>query len=442
MSLLTTEQIVALAPDDASVKAARGLARPGKWASLGQNDHALWGECQGSARYQVCVDPGEPAFKCTCPSRKFPCKHTLGLLLIAASQPEAVRADAPPDWLNEWLAKRAQSAKRKAARTGADTDLDPEQQAKRAIAKDKRVAERQRKVEGGLDELERWLRDLARQGLAHAQQQPARYWDDMAARLVDAQAPGLARWLRDLASIPASGEGWAERLLAQLGLLYLLLEAYRRRATLPESLQADIYSRIGWNWQEGDLPAEAWVRDRWFMLGQRSYEEEQLRVRRAWLWGRETGRLALVLDFAYQSQPMSPIAAPGTWLEAELGFFPSHYPQRALLRNPVMIEAQGMPPVLADGAALLEAYAEALARQPWLGTLPVALTAVTPIWSGADVKWLRDQEKNRFPVHPGFRESGRLLALSGGAPLTVFGEWNGRQIWPLSVWMDARFAAF
>ncbi len=197
MSAWTTEQVVALAPDEASVKAARGLTHPGKWATLGQNDHALWGECRGSGSqpYQVGVEASEPAFKCTCPSRKFPCKHALGLLLLVASQPNALPAGEPPAWLSEWLAKREQTAQRKVARP-TDTDLDPEQQAKRAAAKDKRGAERQRKVEAGLEELERWLRDLVRQGLAHAQKQPARYWDAMAARLVDAQAPGLARWLR------------------------------------------------------------------------------------------------------------------------------------------------------------------------------------------------------------------------------------------------------
>ncbi|MCB1769707.1 MAG: SWIM zinc finger family protein [Candidatus Competibacteraceae bacterium] len=442
MLTLTTEQIVAFAPDDASVKAARGLARPGKWAALGQNNRALWGECKGSALYQVCVDLAEPAFKCTCPSRKFPCKHALGLLLMASGQPETVQPGEPPDWLNEWLAKREQSAKRKAARASPDTDLDPEQQAKRAAAKDKRTTERQRKVDAGLEELERWLRDLARQGLAHVQQQPARYWDGMAARLVDAQAPGLARWLRNMASIPSSGEGWSERLLAELGSLYLLLEGYRRLESLPEPLQADIRSRIGWNWQESDLPADAWVRDCWLMIGQRSYEEEQLRVRHAWLWGRECGRLALALDFAYQNQPMPPIAAPGTWIEAELGFFPSHCPQRALLRNPVLIEAQGKPPALADGATLLEAYSAALAQQPWLSILPAVLADVMPVRGDADHWWLRDQAANRLPVNPGFSEGWRLLALGGGMPLTVFGEWNGEQLWPLGAWTEKRFAAF
>lgn len=440
----TTEQIIALAPDDASLKAARSVARPGKWLVLGQNDHALWGEFQGSggAPYQIGIDPSETAFKCSCPSRKFPCKHALGLLLLAMGQPDAVPVGEPPAWLTEWQAKREQNAQRKSARANAETELDPEQQAKRAAARDKRSAERQRKVEAGLEELERWLRDLIRQGLAHAQKQPARYWDAMAARLVDAQAPGLARWVREMASMPASGEGWSERLLARLGLLQLLLEGYRRLDSLPEPLQADIRSRIGWTWQEVDLPTESWMRDRWLVVGQRAYQEDAMRVRRAWLWGRHSRRWALVLDFAHQSQPMPPLPAPGTWLEAELGFFPGQYPLRALLRNSTPVEDRAMPPTLADGAVLLKEYAEALAQQPWLEIQPAILAETMPVRGEANAWLLRDAGAHLLPCHPGFTDPWRLLALSGGQPLMVFGEWNGGQFWPLSAWRGEEFTAF
>ncbi|MFO1371970.1 MAG: SWIM zinc finger family protein [Candidatus Competibacteraceae bacterium] len=440
----TTEQVIAFAPDEPSTKAARGLAQLGKWVTAGQDDHALWGECRGSGStpYQVSVERSEPAFKCTCPSRKFPCKHALGLLLLTAGQPDAVPVTEPPAWLSEWLVKRAQSAHRKFARSATEADLDLEQQAKRAAAKDRRAAERQRKVAAGLVELECWLRDLVRQGLAHVQKQPARYWDTMAARLVDAQAPGLARWLREMASIPASGEGWSERLLARLGLLYLLLEGYRRLDRLPEPLQADIRSTIGWTWQEADLPNETWIRDHWLMLGQWAYEEDHLRVRRSWLWGRTCGRLALVLDFAYQGQPLPVIGAPGVWQEAELGFFPSQYPLRALLRNAVTATAQGTPPAYANGAALLTAYAEALARQPWLDTLPAALAEVVPVCGKADTWFLRDASAQLLQINPRFGDGWQLLAYSGGVSLTVFGEWNGQQFWPLSAWNGARFATF
>ena len=70
--------------DTASAKAAKGLVVPAKWPTLGASEAALWGECQGSGSkpYQVQIDPSEPAFRCTCPSRKFPCKHGLALMLL------------------------------------------------------------------------------------------------------------------------------------------------------------------------------------------------------------------------------------------------------------------------------------------------------------------------------------------------------------------------
>ena len=49
--------MLALAPDDSSRKAARGLAKPGPWSELGSTDALVWGKCQGSGKtpYQVIV---------------------------------------------------------------------------------------------------------------------------------------------------------------------------------------------------------------------------------------------------------------------------------------------------------------------------------------------------------------------------------------------------
>lgn len=67
----------------------------------------------------------------------------------------------------------------------------------------------------------------------------------------DAQAPGVARQLREMASIPHSGAGWQERLLEKLGRLYLLLEGFKRLDTLPSATQADIKTLVGWTHQIG-----------------------------------------------------------------------------------------------------------------------------------------------------------------------------------------------
>ena len=90
MPTYTAAQIAQLAPDAASNKAAAALGA-NKWPLLEKQGNALWGHCQGSGKnpYQTAVDlSAEPAFKCSCPSRKFPCKHGLALLLRYAENPE------------------------------------------------------------------------------------------------------------------------------------------------------------------------------------------------------------------------------------------------------------------------------------------------------------------------------------------------------------------
>jgi uncharacterized Zn finger protein len=77
--------VAGLAPDDKAVAAGRRLASSAHWQGLGRSGRALWGECKGSRRYQTRVDLSDLAARCSCPSRKLPCKHTLGLLFLAAA---------------------------------------------------------------------------------------------------------------------------------------------------------------------------------------------------------------------------------------------------------------------------------------------------------------------------------------------------------------------
>ncbi|MCB1639563.1 MAG: SWIM zinc finger family protein, partial [Thiothrix sp.] len=92
MTIWTTEHVAALAPDAASLKAGEKLGQPQRWQTLGQADGVVWGEIRGSGKnpYQTIIVPAEPVFKCSCPSRKFPCKHGLGLALVLAASPDTL----------------------------------------------------------------------------------------------------------------------------------------------------------------------------------------------------------------------------------------------------------------------------------------------------------------------------------------------------------------
>ncbi|MCC7361839.1 MAG: SWIM zinc finger family protein [Anaerolineales bacterium] len=429
---LTSEQVLALAPDTSSAQAARGLAVPHQWVSLNHMSQAVWGECRGSgaAPYQVLAAPDGRASRCTCPSRKRPCKHALALLLLAAAEPPPLISAAPPEWVRAWLAERARHEP--AAVSTPKPAPDPEAQARRAAA---RAAEREAKVAAGVEELRLWLADLVRRGLAAAQGQPPRFWDGMAARLVDAQAPGLARRVRELGGLAASGAGWPERLTDRLGRLHLLLEAYGRVTDLSPDLQADVRAAVGWTVSQEALLAEAGARDEWQVLGRRVEADDQLRTQRTWLWGRATGQAALVLTFAAQGQPLEVNFAPGTALAGEVVFFPSALPQRGLLKPGAALRAFGAWPGYASLAEAARAYGRALARQPWLERTLAPLWAVTPVRvEGA--WWLRDVAGHGWPLAAGFEAAWQLLGLSGGAPLPVCGEWDGEAFWPLSAWAE------
>jgi SWIM zinc finger len=437
----TTQQILALAPDTGSAKAGQGLATARKWLTLGTDGQTAWGLCQGSGKdpYQTLINLTEPAFRCSCPSRKFPCKHALGLFLLLASSAAAFKEKKPPDWAGEWLASRAkraqQRSEKQAKAESGEKIVDEAAQAKRA-------ASREAKVTAGLRELELWLRDITRGGLAAVQSQPLQFWERTAARLVDAQASGAARLTREMAGIPASGEGWESRLLERMSRLYLLIEGFKRVNDLPPATQSDIRASIGWTQNQEDLSREAGVRDRWLVLGQRVVEEDRLRAQRIWLWGEQSGRAALILHFAHGHQPLDVSFTTGAVIEAELAFFPSGYPLRAIVKQRLGAAA---PTGRISGCAKIadahEAFVGAIAANPWLEIFPMLLVNVTPFRRGEG--WsVRDAEGRALNLAPGFDFGWMMLALSGGHEIDVFGEWDGDHLWPLSAFCENRFVKF
>ncbi|WP_433517583.1 SWIM zinc finger family protein [Nonomuraea sp. CA-143628] len=458
------DQVLALAPDASSQKAAQGVAAPGKWSLRGTTDDVLFGECKGSGAtpYMACVDLSEPAYRCSCPSRKFPCKHALGLLLMWSAD-GVPAADSLPPWAAEWIAMRTERAAKAAAkleaaraRAAEEAESDPEladwpdsdptpnagSSADPSTASDLGTgldegslsegvsgtasstgmglgggsgseggsgtasgmglgggpgtisgtdsgaasgpdgglgsdsglasgagtasglgveggrssglaagdgsglgsgasstgrsgggrgagfeSVRHARVSAGLAELERWLADQVRQGLAGTD---ADEWDDLAKRLVDAQAPGVANTLSRLREVRMADD-WPSRLLAEYSLINLLAVAYRRRAELPGPLRQTVLIRAGFPVAREDVLVRPVVRDRWHVVGRRDEEHDRLTARRVWLRGHDTGRAALILSFAASGQPLDASLVTGTTIDADVAFYPGAAPLRALV---------------------------------------------------------------------------------------------------------------
>ncbi len=441
---LTTEQILALAPDPASAKAGTELADARSWQDLGRSSAALWGQYLGrSALYKVRVDLKDATASCSCPSRKFPCKHGLGLMLLAAQRPGALPDSPAPPWVAEWLAKRESALARREARAdsaAAEPASEDPAAAKRRQAQAERTASaRERKVASGLATLDIWLDDLVRNGLAGLETKPARFWEDQAARMVDAQSPGVAARMRALAALPNATPDWPDRLLAELGRLALLSEAYAAIDALDQPLADEVRTLIGWTLKEEEVVerGEA-IEDDWIVLGERTTSEDRLRVRCTWLLGAETRRTALALQYATSMAGFSESFVAGTAQRATVVYWPGTHPRRALVRERSGRHREWQQPLPGAGtiADLLQSVAAALACQPWLDRFPSLLGDVVPVL--VNDRWLvQDANGDALALVSG--DHWMLLALSGGSPVELAGEWDGRALRPFGVVTGGRY---
>ncbi|MFF2863429.1 SWIM zinc finger family protein [Streptomyces rubiginosohelvolus] len=445
----SVEQVLALAPDAASRKAGTRLGAAGPWSGTGSDaSGAVWGLCKGSGStpYRTVVDTTGPAYACSCPSRKFPCKHALGLLLLRVSDDGAFRPAEPADWAEEWLAgRRARAARESSPAAGGDSARGPADPA----AARKRAERRAERVTGGAQELEQRLGDLLRGGLAATDRSGYGLWEETAARMVDAQAPGLAARVRELGAITGSGSGWPVRLLEECGLLHLLDTAWLGRDRLPDPLAATVRTRVGLP-QSAEGPP---VRDQWLVLAQYDTPDGKIVARRIWLYGRGSGRTALLLSFGAAGRSPAQALPVGATIDAELTPYPGGGQLRAELSEQFgATTASGPPPGIAAAAAPA-VYGNALRDDPWLDAWPVTLRDVIPVPSKDGWQLADAHADAHAEAHAGTRTDARagsalpiapaalsrpglwkLVALSGGGPVTVFGEIGHRGFDPFAAW--------
>src|SRR5215813_6306558 len=355
---LTLERIEALAPDQASLAAARKLLKPASWPTLAEGEGLVWGECQGSGAtpYRVAVNEADAGYKCTCPSRKFPCKHTLALMWMRADRPTTFAPAPVPEWVKDWLSRRRGTSSTKdkpgdeskpksrpsirlteTSETEAVTDAKAEQRA--AAARERNRLDREAAVLGGLEDLDLWLLDQVQQGMANFVAQAAQSCRTISQRLIDAKAPGLAGRLdvlpTRLFTLPDPIRPLAA--IRELGQIHLISQAYRRAPQLPDLLAADARQAVGWSVARETLLTDSdalRVDGKWRVFAViTEAQPDRLRRVETWLW-RESGTdqspsSAVLIDFV----PLAGGAATGGYLvgdrvEAELCFYHSSVPLR------------------------------------------------------------------------------------------------------------------
>lgn len=428
----TRTQVEQFAPDEKSVKAALKLARPAPWSDTGSTDTLVWGKCQGSGKtpYQVSVDLTGPAAKCTCPSRKFPCKHGIALLMLWVDGDGAIaEASEAADFASDWADGRADRAAKKQAKTDAPAEpVDP-------VAAAKRLEKRVLLMTAGAAEFETWLTDLYRNGFAASRQQAYSFWEAPAARLLDSQLPGLAQRVRD---IPARlhGDDWADVLLTETGRMYAAVRAWQRRDQLDEADLANLRVFLGWSVASDEVRAGDAVTDTWIVQGLHRTDDGRLKSQRTWLRGATSGQLAVLLDFAAGGAFLESGHVVGSAVSAPLSFYPGSGIRRALFADGPTATAADVPANLMTPLTITDAMSEVAAQiaiNPFVDEHPVCLAANVTIID--DVPAVVDVDGSMLPLVADY-EPWNLLARVGATAVPVFGEVTDGRFRPLTVELD------
>jgi SWIM zinc finger len=263
----------AAAPNVDAAKNGRALVLKGKFLKLHTSEDGtlLFGHCQGSGKdpYLCSSDfavPEAPVHRCNCPSRQFPCKHSLGLMYAFVQGKKFTAAEVPTDL----AAKREKSQAR--------VEKKKEEADKPKVVNKAALAKKIKAQLDGIDLLEKLTLDLVRLGIGNVNAKSAREIEEQAKQLGNAYLPGAQAALHNFTKLFYGDAELAEErsakereavyseALDQLGRLSSLVKQGRayllKRLEDPElkpETETAIAAWLGHAWQLAELKAAGLV---------------------------------------------------------------------------------------------------------------------------------------------------------------------------------------
>ena len=427
----TNNQIDGLAPDPASIKAGKSLANISKWKNIGFSDIALWGECQGSGAnpYKSQIDSREFVFKCSCPSRKFPCKHGLGLMYLFVASKNSFGNEIP-NWVKEWIESRDSKKQKQEEKKEIIKEIDP-------IKKAKTEEKRFESINQGLNDLEIWLNDFIRKGFDSIRSESYSFFNNIASRMVDYKASGISRRLKELSSISSTGKD-NDLLLKKLNKIFLLIKAFIKIETLPIEIQEDIKTQIGITKTQEEVLSLNGIKDTWFVLGSTFEEDDNLKTKKTFLFGVESKKIAMVLDFSIAKKPFTNLdLVSGRFFDGELVYYPSNLELRALFKNKNLLDSDLKLNIKTQSINdLYELYSESLAKNSFIEKIPSFITNVKFNAKDENNFIIFDGQDNFIDINKEFKGNWDLLINSKNQEITIFGEFDGNTFFPIAIHND------
>lgn len=419
----TISQVLSLTANAATQTNGQKLAKGTSLSSLGTDGEFLWGECQGSGKtaYSICIDLADGAAKCSCPAKQFPCKHTLGMFLYFISTPQAFHTLNPPSWASLWANNRKN-------KKSVETVLsNPADIALKQQNKSERETEKITAFSDDIEDALLWVEDIIRIGIANVEKNYNGFGEAQKSWMSNAKVEGLRSLIDEMSRLIGTGENteWTEKFLLKAGELYFTFKLLKSIEKLPKDFVKSFYQFIGFNENKRELLSEKGITDNWIILGSVFEEVEDrhnLIARRIWLYGKQAGITALILDFGFGGNFTEQYGPTGSCFQGEVVFYPGILRQRALVKTQTRTPKPFFP-LFKNTEDNLQQMASQLSVFPWFRQFPFLLSDMVLV--SHNKKWfLADKSMKIIPIKASQNKVLHILALSGNEPFHVFGEWH------------------
>lgn len=176
--------IISAAVNSASVANARKISRTNGFYSLKKtaDNTLIYGECKGSGSkpYYTSVDfVGEPpVFRCSCPSRQIPCKHSLAIMFDLLAEKDFEVGEVPED-----IARKRSKIEKKAENDENTENAKPKKVNKSAVTK------KLKKQREGLELAESFVNDILSRGISSVSSAECSQYTTLAKQLGDYYLP-------------------------------------------------------------------------------------------------------------------------------------------------------------------------------------------------------------------------------------------------------------
>ena len=205
MRQIDEQRITAMAPNANAVNNARKISRGNgfiKW-ERSADDTYYAGQCKGSGSsvYTVSadfIDGSAPLCRCSCPSRQFPCKHGLALLMEMTQDRQWELCEIPEDILSKRAKKEAREAQKEEHGDESFGDGAVRGRETKKVNRTARIKKLNKQLEG-LDLAEQMVKELLEAGLGTLKGTSVKVYQDLAKQLGDHYLPGPQRMIQSLA---------------------------------------------------------------------------------------------------------------------------------------------------------------------------------------------------------------------------------------------------